>query len=98
MLVRHFDLRSFSNPVLVVQLQSIWCRFAGAVQKVVHDNPCDEPPAKRIARGRKALRDLFAERGRLMRLKTPGVPAVAVPAVAVPAEETQEGALPAASA
>lgn len=84
MLVRHFDLRSFSNPVLVVQLRSIWSRFAGAVQKVVHDNPSEEPPAKRIARGRKALRDLFAERGRLLRMKTP----------VVPTEKTQEDTVP----
>ncbi|XP_077557425.1 uncharacterized protein LOC144172659 [Haemaphysalis longicornis] len=93
-----------SLPATPTKVEAIMC----VVQKVVHDNPCDEPPAKRIARGRKALRDLFAERGRLMHLKTPGVPAVAVPAVAVPAvavpavavpaEETQEGALPAASA
>lgn len=59
-------------------------RFAGAVQKVVHDNLSEEPPAKRIARGRKALRDLFAERGRLLSMKTP----------VVPTEKTQEDTVP----
>lgn len=71
MLLKLFDLCSFSNPALAVKLRSIWCCFAGAVQKVVHDNPTDVPPAKRIAQGRKALQDIFAERGRKLCVKSP---------------------------
>ncbi|XP_077545163.1 uncharacterized protein LOC144158268 [Haemaphysalis longicornis] len=34
------------------------------IQNMVHEHPTDVPAAKRVANGRKALRDLFAEAGR----------------------------------
>lgn len=49
----------------------IWCYFADVIQNMVHEHPTDVPAAKRVANGRKALRDLFAEAGRHAR-KLPG--------------------------
>ncbi|KAH6921118.1 hypothetical protein HPB50_027894 [Hyalomma asiaticum] len=42
------------------------------IRKVVEDNPTEEEGSKRLAVGRKALRDIFAEMGRLgQRSRTP---------------------------